>query len=177
MKCSVSVFDNPVVRTVALFSALLAIGLVTRFPAWQFPHLYALHGVLAAPFFSALALWHFNRDGTVAQLVVATLAMAVSLNVMSEVMGLSFLFLATSTLVVCMALRNVAPERKRFVCAVAFGMFDYPCALLAGILVGSYVFSFGVLPTMALLFAVALTLSLFASLLMTKPKSERGTVA
>lgn len=165
-----SVLDNVVVRTVILFAVLFAIGLITRLPAWQFPQFYALHGVLAAPFFSALALWHFNRQGSIIQLFIGVLAMAAVLGAMSAVMGLSFLLLAVCTLAAYGVLGLVAPERRNFACAVLFGALDYPCALVVGILLGSYAFSYDALLVMVILLIVSIALSLFAALLMEKVK-------
>lgn len=158
------------VRTAVLFAALFAIGLATRFPALQFPHLYALHGILAAPFFSALALWHFNREGSVWSLFAAVAALAAVLGCMSPVMGLGFLLLAALLLAADALLRSCRPARRRLGCAVAFGALDYPCALAVGLLLGSYAFSLESLPTILVLGALAAALSLLGALPFAKAK-------
>lgn len=170
MKRLYQVFDNPVGRAVLLFVVLLAIGLLTRFPAWQFPHLYALHGVLAAPFFSALALWHFEREGSVWQVLVAILGLAALLGVMNVVMGLSFLLLALCLFVTYGIMYKADPRKRTLVCAVAFGALDYPCTLAVGIALGSYSFSAEAVLTILLLAVLAVGLSLFGALLVSKPE-------
>lgn len=162
--------DAVAMRALVLFGALFAIGLATRFPAWQFPQFYALHGVLAAPFFAALARWHFDRGGGVWPLFAASAALAVVLGMMSPVMGLSFLLLALCLLAAHRLLGRAAPDRRDLLCAVAFGALDYPCALVAGMALGSYAFSFDSLVSIALLVVLAIGLSLFGALLMTKAK-------
>ncbi len=168
MATKTSLLDNSVARTLVLFVALLIIGLVTRFPALQFPQLYALHGVFAAPFFSALALWHFNRAGNVGSLFVAVLGLAAVLGSMSLVMGLSFLALAVCLLVFRCVLGKMNPARRDIACAVLFGALDYPCALVVGIASGSYVGTPEATPIILLLAAVAVGLSLLAALLLAK---------
>lgn len=170
MKSINSFLDNSVVRTLLVLVALIGIGLVTRLPAWQFPQLYALHGVLAAPFFSALALWHFNRKGNVWQLFIAVLGLAAFLGVMNAVMGLSFLLLALCLLVAYGLVRKVDPGRRGFMCAVVFGALNYPCALVVGVALGSYAFSVASVPTILLLVVLAVALSLFGALLVAKVK-------
>lgn len=160
------------VKTVILFALLLVIGLVTRFPAWQFPHLFALHGVLAAPFFSALAMWHFNRKGSVWTLFMAVLLLAVFLGIMSLVMGLGFLFLASLLLVVYALPGKGDVSRRHVGCAVAFGALEYPCALVAGIAFGSYAPSFESLPTIGVLTLLALALALLGALPLAKTKQR-----
>lgn len=163
-----SVLNNPVIRTALLLAALLAIGLVTRFPALQFPYLYALHGVLSAPFFSALALWHFNRGGGVWALAIALGAMAAVLGMMSPVMSLSFVLLAVLTLAAYGLLLRAKSSKRNLVCAVAFGALGYPCTLTVGIASGSYLGFMESLPAIFILFIIALGLSLFAVLLLAR---------
>ena len=69
--------------------------------------IYALHGVLAAPFCAALAAWHLVRGGSVVQLVAATALLAAVLGMMSPAMGLSFALVAALTLAVRACLRSV----------------------------------------------------------------------
>lgn len=167
-------------RVAILFVALLVIGLATRYPAWQFPHLYALHGVLAAPFFSALALWHFNRNGHIGALLAASGALALFLGAMNPVMGLSFVLLALCVLVAYALLTNIGggtitTSGKNLVCAIAFGALDYPCALATGVALGSYAFSFESLPMIVLLCALSIALSVFAVLIVSTVRKEAPT--
>lgn len=155
--------SNPIVRTVALFVALFVIGFATRMPAWQFPYLYALHGVLAAPFCAALAAWHLVRGGSAVQLVAATGLLALVLGMMSPTMGLSFALVAVLTLVVWACLRSVAAASRSVAVAVVFGALDYPCALAVGLALGSYGPSAEALPMIALLLALSVALSLFGA--------------
>ena len=147
-------------RVLALFAVLFVIGLVTRMPAWQFPQIYALHGVLAAPFCAALASWHFARGGSVFQLAAATALLALVLGMMSAAMGLGFVAVAAFTLVVWALLSRCAEEVRRLATATAFGALYYPCALGAGLAMGAYrASSDAVLPIMLLL-ALSVALSL-----------------
>lgn len=155
--------SNPIVRTAGLFVALFAIGFATRMPAWQFPHIYALHGVLAAPFCAALAAWHLVRGGSVVQLVAATALLAVVLGMMSPAMGLSFVLVAALTLAVRACLRSVPAAMRSVAVAAVFGALDYPCALAVGLALGSYGPSAEALPMIALLLALSVALSLFGA--------------
>lgn len=174
MKDGTAVLRNPLVRALLLFAALMAVGLATRFPALQFPQLYALHGVLAAPFFSAIAVLHFERGGGVGSLLAATLAVAGVLGVMSAVMGLSFVLLSVGLLGVRGLTRVVGPARWDAVCATAFGALDYPCALVAGAALGSYAFGLEAVSTMLLLAALAAGLSLLGVLLAMRGEPRGG---
>ena len=160
--------DRPTVRTALLLVVLFAVGFATRFPALQFPQLYAFHGVLAAPFFSAAALWHFNRSGSVWELFVATLALAAVLGIMSAVMGLSFLFLGLCLLVAYGLTGNLNRDTRLFACSVAFGALDYVCALVAGVALGSYAFSSEIYLSIALLTLLSVSLAFLAALLFKK---------
>lgn len=131
-------WKHPVVLTVMLFVALFVIGLVTRAPAWMFPQYYALHGVLAAPFCAALALWHLRRGGSVYELVAATALLALVLGMMSPAMGLGFAAVAVVTLAVWAALGRCSEGTRRFATAVVFGAVDYPCAVVVGVALGTY---------------------------------------
>ncbi|MGV8084291.1 MAG: hypothetical protein AB2L09_11760 [Coriobacteriia bacterium] len=157
---------NMVVRTGILLAALLAIGLITRFPALQFPYLYALHGVLAAPFFAALAMWHFTHRGGVGLLAIATLGMAAILGAMSAIMGLSFLLLAVCLVVSYALLKRLVPSTRNLVCAITFGALQYPCALVVGILSGSYLPSGDSVPVILLLVLISVGLAMLGGLLL-----------
>ena len=135
-----SIWGNVAVRTVVLFVALFAIGVATRFPALQFSGIYALHGVFAAPFFAALAMVHFDRDGGVGPLLVATLCLAALLGAMSPVMGGGFALSALALVASWFATGRCVQRRQTFASAVAYGAFGYFGALLFGILFGSYLF-------------------------------------
>ena len=148
--------SNPIVRTAGLFVALFAIGFATRMPAWQFPHIYALHGVLAAPFCAALAAWHLVRGA-------ATALLAVVLGMMSPAMGLSFALVAALTLAVRACVRSVPAAMRSVAVAAVFGALDYPCALAVGLALGSYGPSAEALPMIALLLALSVALSLFGA--------------
>lgn len=150
-------------RVAVLFAALFAIGLATRMPAWQFPQIYALHGVLAAPFCAALAAWHFSRGGTALSLAAATALLALVLGMMSAAMGLGFAAVAVLTLAVWGVLDAVSAGSRRLVTAVAFGALDYPCALAVGLLLGSYRPGAEAVPTIALLLVLAVALSLLGA--------------
>ena len=132
-----NLIDKPIVRTLVLFVILLSVGLITRAPAWAFPSVYALHGVLASPFFAALAFWHFRRNGTLVQFEVAVLLLAAFLGVMSLIMGLSFLVLAVITGLIYAALVKIPKMRRNTITAVCFGALDYPITLVVGIISGS----------------------------------------
>lgn len=174
MKGGAAVLRNPLVRALLLFAALIAVGLATRFPALQLPQLYALHGVLAAPFFSAIALLHFERGGGVGSLLAATLAVAGVLGAMSAVMGLSFVLLAVGLLGVRGLTRVFVCAQRDAVCATVFGALDYPCALGAGIVLGSYGFASESVLTMLLLVALATGLSLLGALLVMRGEPRGG---
>ncbi|MBU5405938.1 hypothetical protein KQI08_08450 [Paraeggerthella hongkongensis] len=161
-----SILDNPIVQALSLFFLLMAIGLVTRFPAHQFPQIYALHGVLTAPFFSIIALWHLNRQGSILTLLVATLALAAVLGSMSITMGLSFALLAICLLATYGFLWKLDFKKRRFWCAVAFGGLDYPCTLFTGVALGSYAISGDSIVIVLLLSALSIALASFASLLL-----------
>lgn len=165
MKDDCSMIDRPVARTVLLFALLLLVGFATRFPALAFPQFYALHGVLAAPFFSAIAYWHFGRKGTALELFAAVLALAAVLGAMSVVMGLSFLVLALCLLAACALSSSLRFERQLPVRATLFGLLDYPCALASGVALGSYAFSGEAWVIVGLLLVLSLALALFAVLL------------
>lgn len=151
-------------RVVVLFAALFAIGLVTRMPAWQFPQLYALHGVLAAPFCAALAAWHFSRGGTALSLAAATALLALVLGMMSAAMGLGFAAVAALTLAEWGTLGAMRAGHRRLITAVAFGALDYPCALAVGLLLGSYRPGAEAVPAIVLLLVLAVALSLLGAL-------------
>ena len=153
-----------VLRVLALFATLFIIGLVTRMPAWQFPQVYALHGVLAAPFCAALAAWHFSRGGTALQLACATVLLALVLGAMSLAMGLGFAAVAVLTLAVWAALGRASGSTRRGATAVAFGALDYPCALGVGIALGSYGPSVEAVPLIAVLLALSVALSVFGAM-------------
>lgn len=165
MEERISVIDKPVVRTVLLFAMLFLIGFATRFPALILAHIYALHGVLAAPFFAAVAFWHFRRGGTVPELFAATLALAAVLGAMNLVMGLSFLLLALCLLAVSAFLLRVLPQKWLAASSVLFGALDYPCALAAGVALGSYAFSGETWVFVVVLLVLALALACLAVLL------------
>lgn len=150
-----------VLRVGVLFAALFAIGLVTRMPAWQFPQVYALHGVLAAPFCGALALWHFSRGGTALQLACATGILALVLGMMSLAMGLGFAVVAVLTLAAWAMLGRAPENLRRQGTAVLFGALDYPCALGVGLALGSFRTSVEGVPLIALLLVLSAALSLF----------------
>lgn len=158
------VIDRPVVRVLLLFALLFAIGLVTRAPAWQFPHIYALHGVLAAPFCAALAQWHFRRRGSVPQLSVATLLLAALLGAMSPAMGLGFAAVAALTALAWPLLGRLSAGGRRLACAVIFGALDYPCALAVGLALGMYAPSPDALPLIAVLVLLSAALAFFGAL-------------
>ncbi len=160
--------DRPAARTALLLIVLFVVGFATRFPALQFPQFYALHGVLSAPFFSAVALWHFNRSGGVWELFAATLALAAVLGIMSAVMGLSFLLLTLCLLMAYGLTMKLRRETRSFVCSVAFGALDYACALVAGVALGSYAFSSEVFLNIALLVLLSASLAFLAALLLKK---------
>ena len=166
---------NTVVRTVILLVALLAIGVITRFPALQFPQLYALHGVLTAPFFAAMAMWHFTHRGGVGLLVIATLGMAAILGAMTVVMGLSFLLLAVCLAASYALMTGLEPSTRNLVCAITFGALVYPCALVVGILSRWYLISVDSLPVILLLVLVSVGLAAFGSLLLVKRQPRRCT--
>lgn len=155
---------HAVLRVLALFATLFIIGLVTRMPAWQFPQVYALHGVLAAPFCAALAAWHFSRGGTALQLACATVLLALVLGAMSLAMGLGFAAVAVLTLAVWAALGRASGSTRRGATAVAFGALDYPCALGVGIALGSYGPSVEAVPFIAVLLALSVALSVFGAM-------------
>lgn len=157
-----------VVRAVILLVALLAIGLITRFPALQFPQLYALHGVLTAPFFAALAMWHFTHRGGVGLLAIATLGMAAILGAMNAVMGLSFLLLAVCLAVSYALTTGLESSTRNLVCAITFGALVYPCTLVVGVLSGWYRFSVDSLPVILLLVLISVGLAVFGGRLLQK---------
>lgn len=150
-------------RVAVLFAALFAIGLATRMPAWQFPQIYALHGVLAAPFCAALAAWHFSRGGTALSLAAATALLALVLGMMSAAMGLGFATVAVLTLVAWALLGALPTEHRRLIAAVVFGALDYPCALVVGLLLGSYRPGAEAVPMIMLLLVLAVALSLLGA--------------
>lgn len=165
-----------ILRVAVLFAALFAIGLATRMPAWQFPQLYALHGVLAAPFCAALAAWHLSRGGSVLSLAAATALLALVLGMMSAAMGLGFAAVAVLTLVAWALLGALPAGHRRLITAVVFGALDYPCALVVGVLLGSYRPGAEAAPMIALLLVLAVALSLlgaFAADLLTTRHSAR----
>lgn len=135
-----NIWSNVAVRTVALFVALCVIGVGTRFPALQFSGIYALHGVFAAPFFAALAMVHFDRDGGIGPLLVATLCLAALLGAMSPVMGGGFALSALALTASWFVAGRRAQGQRTFASAVVYGAFGCFGALLFGILFGSYLF-------------------------------------
>lgn len=153
------------VRIVILFSLLLLIGLITRMPALAFPQLYALHGVLAAPFGSALAHWHFRHDGSVGELVVATGLLALMLGIMSPVMGFGFASVAAILLIGGSIAKVCQSETNELLVAVIFGAANYPCALVYGVLFGSYFPSAESAVTILVLLGLSCTLSLLGALI------------
>lgn len=165
MKEGCSAIDRPAARAAILFALLLLIGFMTRFPALAFPQFYALHGVLAAPFFSAVAYWHFKRGGKPLELFAAVLALAAVLGAMSVVMGLGFLLLALCLLAACAFSSSLRADAQLLVRATLFGVLDYPCALVSGVALGSYAFSGEAWVTIGLLLALSLALAFFAALL------------
>lgn len=156
-------WKHPAVLTVLLFVGLLAIGLVTRAPAWMFPQYYALHGVLAAPFCSALALWHLRRGGSVYELIAATALLALVLGMMSPAMGLGFAAVAVVTLVVWAALGRCTEKTRCFATAVVFGASDYPCAVVVGVALGTYGPSVESLLVIVVLLILSIALAVFAA--------------
>lgn len=157
----------------ALFAALFAIGLVTRMPAWQFPQIYALHGVMAAPFCAALASWHFSRGGSVFQLAAATALLALVLGMMSAAMGLGFAAVAALTLVAWAFLGRCAEGARRLATATVFGALCYPCALGVGLAMGSYRASSDAVLPIVLLLALSAALSLIGALAASAADSRR----
>lgn len=159
------VWRNPVASALLLFAALFVIGLVTRMPARAFPALYALHGVLAAPFCAALAQWWFRRGGGAGPLLVGVCLLSVVLGVMSLAMGLGFALVCLVTLAAWLLLARAGAGTRRFVTAVVLGAADYPCAVVAGALLGSYGFSMESVPVMVILLLLSVALAVLGAAL------------
>lgn len=160
------------VRVAVLFLILFLIGLLTRMPARAFPQLYALHGVLAAPFCAALAQWHFQHNGSVKELAIATALLALVLGAMSPVMGVGFAAVAVILLIVGIIAKARRSEFSELLVSTVFGAFNYPCALMCGILFGSYLPSLESAVTIVVMFGLSCMLSLFGAFLLSKINAQ-----
>lgn len=161
------------IRTLALFAILLAIGMATRFPALQFPQLYALHGVLAAPFCAAAAYWSLRREDSALPLFLATALLALVLGMMSPVMGMSFGTLAALTVIVWFAFSKARASTRVFATAFLFGTLDYLCVLFSGIAFGSYACGPNALSSIIPMALIGCGLALLGALIASRIFSKR----
>lgn len=165
------------VRIAILFLLLLLIGLVTRMPALAFPQFYALHGVLAAPFCAALAQWHFQHNGGVGELAAATGILALVLGVMSPVMGFGFGAVAVLALLVGLLAKVRSSASRRLAVSLVYGALQYPCALVCGVLFGSYFPSAESAVTITILLGLSCALSLLGALIPSYSYSKKASNA
>ncbi len=160
-------------RVAALFAILFLIGFTMRIPAIWLSGFYGMHGVLSAPFFGALAMWHYRHDGAGWQLVAATLLLAALLGMMSPVMGVTFASMA----VIAGVVRSVVGGRGHgdLVSAAVFGAVSYPCTLAAGIALGSYFPTSSSVLTIVVMAVLGIALSVFGALLVPSKNGTMGT--
>lgn len=156
-----------VLQTVILFIALFAIGLLTRLPALSFIDFYALHAVLAAPFYALLLTTFTYTLKRYLPVFLASLLYACCLGAMHIAMGLSVLFSAIVALVVLLILRNANNELRSFGVGLAFGAASYPATLIAGSLLGSHHMIFAVenILFVVIVLLISIAISLLGALL------------
>lgn len=130
-------------RILFVLIALFITGFITRFPTIYLTHIYALHGVLAAPFYAAIAYVNFEKKGHLGHLVAATLILAAILSKMSPVMGLSFALLSIITLIVgcVMNLMGASTQTTTLILSITYGTLNYFCTLATGVLKQTFFFT------------------------------------
>ena len=130
-------------RVALLFAALFAAAFLTRLPAVYLAGAYALHGVLAAPFFGAIAAVNVRKGGAGWEFAAALAALAFVLGAMSPVMGLGFAVVAVAYALAWRALKAFAASARVTVCGAVVGLACYIAPVCIGAACGSYLVSAG----------------------------------
>ena len=138
-------------RVIFMVIALFIAAFITRIPAINFPYIYALHGVLAAPFFSAVAIINLKKANPFWEYAVSVLLLAGALGSMSMVMGLSFVLVAFIYMLFCLISFVVISKTNHLLSGCIIGLFCYLSAVLVGVIFGSFAISFSNLPQVLLL--------------------------
>ena len=156
-----------------LTAALFCIGMATRMPALFLNGYYALHGVLAAPFYAALLAWYINRYDAVWSFACAAGAYGAILGAMQPIMAAGAVVPMAFALLAYRLLADSPSNRRAAICAFIFGACAYPSVAGVGILTGSYAPSPSQLPQMALLGLIAILLAGLGTILIL-PSSDRA---
>lgn len=122
---------------------LVAIGLATRPFAQAMPSYYAVHAVLAAPFYAFAMTLSIRRHVPVWALFLAACIFGLFMGVMTPVMGVSVMLPAFFSLFAWAMVRHAAIDRVAVVCGAVFGGTCYLATVIAGAVFGSFVFGGG----------------------------------
>lgn len=145
-------------RVALLFVALFLAAFLTRLPAIYFASIYALHGVLAAPFFAAIATLNVRKGGVGWEFVAALAVLAAVLGAMSPVMGLGFAIVAIVYAGAWFGFAGISMSKRAVTCGALLGLACYAAPVCLGIAFGSYMVTGGSAPQIALLALVSIAL-------------------
>lgn len=154
-------------QVLVLVIAFFTIGLLTRMPALGFREFYALHGLLAAPFYSFLIAVYLRWAKAPIPLFVASCIYGCCLGAMQIVMGASVFIATFAAIIAVLIVRDRGSDIKAIVGACVYGSLAYPATLAAGFLFGSYSMSLsmGSAIQIAILALLGLALALITALL------------
>lgn len=123
---------------VAFVICLAVIGLATRPVAQAMTSYYAVHAVLASPFYAFAMTLFVRRQVPVWALFLASCAFGLVMSVMTPVMGASVIAPALCSLVVWAVMRRSSLERIAVACGAVFGGTCYLATVIAGTMLGSF---------------------------------------
>jgi|GEM_PF-4685863 len=120
--------------TVAFFS----IGLLTRIPALYFSEIYALHALLASPFYAILVGCYLETYKKIYPVAAAIVIYGAYLGSMHFIMALGAIAPLLFTLGVYFLLLNSDFEKRVFFAATIYASLGYPITVLSGLSFGNY---------------------------------------
>lgn len=124
-------------ESVIVFVALLSLGLLTREPAKSFD-IYALHAILAAPFYAFVCAVTLKYLKSVVPFVCGASLYGIVLGSLQMVMGISVLIPLAFSVAGYFLARYLMQEKRILMTSLVFSGLVYPVTVLAGVLTGSY---------------------------------------
>lgn len=132
-----------VLRVVAFVVSLAAIGLATRPFAQAMTSFYAVHAVMAAPFYALVVTLFMRWRVPMWSLCLASCVFGLAMGIMSPIMGASIMVPAFCSLLVWLVMRHADLEQRAAMCGAVFGGTCYMATVAAGAALGGFGFADG----------------------------------
>lgn len=116
---------------------LFSIGLLTRFPAKAFHQYFALHAVLAAPFYALTVKTYLEGFKRYFPLAVASGVYALILGSLQLIMGVSTFLPALLGGLLYVLLKGEPAKKRAVWSAFVYAVSCYPITLMASVFLGS----------------------------------------